>query len=290
MITGKVWVNGKIVPIEEACISVLDHGFLYGHGVFETMRTYAGRTFLFREHLERMRSSAALIRIVVPFTDRQLEQGISELLMENRLTEAYVRITVSRGAGPMGIRGEFGSPTVLIFAKPLPLLPEEVYLLGRDLCILQTRRNSPETGTRIKSLNYLNSLLGAWEAEERGYAEGIMLDAKGNIAEGTVSNLFFVEEDHLVTPSPDTGLLTGVTRSYVLTIAKSLGIETVEAAFSTERLKRFSEGFTTNSLSGIVPIRSVEGQLFPECPGPVTSLFMERHKLVVKEGAFDHGV
>ncbi|MFC4767862.1 aminotransferase class IV [Effusibacillus consociatus] len=280
--TMKVWLNGRILPADEARLSVFDHGFLYGHGVFETMRAYSGRIFLLREHLERLRSSASLLRIPLELADSDIEEAINALLEANRLADAYVRLTVSRGPGPMGIRGSFGAPTVLIFAKELQLPSQEDYQRGRDLCVLHTRRNTPETGTRIKSLNYLNSLMGAWELEERGFAEGMMLDCDGHVTEGTVSNLFFVDRDssgaeRLLTPTLDTGILPGVTRAFVVRLAQNLGIPVQEERFGLERLSQCAEGFTTNSVAEIVPIRSVENHLFQMCPGPVTQQLMEEY-------------
>ncbi|WP_018131738.1 aminotransferase class IV [Effusibacillus pohliae] len=273
----KVWLNGRILLAEDARLSVFDHGFLYGHGVFETMRAYSGQVFLLREHLQRLRASASLLRIPLDLSDDAAARAIASLLRENRLADAYVRLTVSRGPGPIGMRGAFGAPSVLIFAKPLALPPAEAYAQGRDLCILQTRRNTPETGVRVKSLNFLNSLAGAWEAADRGYAEGMMLDGEGHIAEGTVSNLFFAERERLWTPSLDTGILPGVTRAYVIRLAHELGIAVAEARFGVERLADFTEAFTTNSLTEIVPVRSVDGHVFPLCPGPLTRRLMEAY-------------
>lgn len=280
----KVWLNGRILPPEEARLSVFDHGFLYGHGVFETMRSYGGQVFLLREHLERLRMSASLLRIPFGWADSDIAEAITSLLRANRLADAYVRITVSRGPGPVGIRGAFERPTVLIFVKELVLPPPEAYMRGRELCILETRRNTPETGARIKSLNYLNSLMGAWEAADRGYAEGIMLDCAGHIAEGTVSNLFFVAEDRLVTPSLATGILPGVTRGFVLRLARELGMGVEETEFGVERLADFSEGFTTNSLTEIVPVRLLERHEFPLAPGPVTGMLMREYKRALPGG------
>lgn len=273
----KVWLNQQLVPLEQATVSVLDHGFLYGHGVFETMRTYHGQVFLLQEHLERLRRSAADLRIPFLLSNEEIEDAIAMLLKENHLQDAYVRMTVTRGKGPMGVRGTFGEATVLIFAKELALPASEVYRQGRDLCVLRTTRNSPETGDRIKSLNYLNSLAGIWELDDRGYAEGIMLNDKGAVAEGTVSNLFFAIDGMLVTPSLETGILPGVTRAYVIKLSKKLGIQVQEEVFGVGQLAGFAEGFVTNSLVGIVPIRSIESIRYP-VPGPVTQMLMDAYK------------
>lgn len=274
----KVWMNRQIVPIEQATVSVLDHGFLYGYGVFETMRTYNGQVFLLPEHLERLRRSTSHLRIPFQLSDGEVQNVIDSLLTENQLGDAYVRITVSRGKGPMGIRGSFDEPTVLIVVKELSLPPEAVYQQGRDVCILRTVRNSPETGMRVKSLNYLNSLAGAWELDDRGFAEGIMLNDKGAIAEGTVSNVFFIQGERIVTPSLGTGILPGVTRAYVIKLSEKLGFPIEEAEFGLERLADCDEGFLTNSLAGIIPIRSIDAYSFRLVPGPITRKLMDVYK------------
>lgn len=280
----KVWLNHQIVPIEQAAISVLDHGFLYGHGVFETMRTTGRHVFLLQDHLERLRQSASYLRIPVQLSAEEVQKAITALLVANQLRDAYVRITVSRGKGPMGIRGDFGDPTVLIFVKELSLPPDEEYQQGRDVCILQTVRNSPETGIRVKSLNYLNSLAGAWELADRRFAEGIMLNEKGMVAEGTVSNVFFAKGGTLFTPSLATGILPGVTRAYVIKLSKKLGIPVEEAEFGVGRLADFDEGFLTNSLMGILPIRSIQSHSYPVVPGPITRKLMDVYKGELERG------
>jgi branched-chain amino acid aminotransferase/4-amino-4-deoxychorismate lyase len=281
----KVWLNQQLVPLEQAAVSVLDHGFLYGHGVFETMRTYHGQVFLLHEHMERLRRAAADLRIPFLPSVEEIQDAITVLLKDNRLQDAYVRVTVTRGKGPMGVRGTFGEPTILIFAKELILPALEVYQQGRDLCVLRTVRNSPETGDRVKSLNYLNSLAGIWELDDRGYAEGIMLNDKGAVAEGTVSNLFFAIDGMLATPSLETGILPGVTRAYVIKLSKKLGIPVHEKAFGVGELADFAEGFVTNSLVGIIPIRSIESIRYPLVPGPVTQMLMDAYK-----GALEGGI
>lgn len=276
----KVWLNNKIIPIEQAQISVLDHGFLYGHGLFETMRAESGKIFLLKEHLHRLRDSAELLRIPFKMEDSEIEAAVAALLQENSLSKAYVRLTLSRGQGPMGIKGEFKHPTVLIFCKELHLPSADAYKNGRDLCIIDLKRNSPESGKRVKSLNYLNSLMGFWDADQKGYADGVMLDQGGNLTEGTVSNLFFVENqaglDCLLTPSEETGILLGVTRQEVLRLAKKMNLKICEEQFQLERLKSCKEAFTTNAIAEIVPIRSIADYRF-ESPGPLTQRLMEMY-------------
>lgn len=277
----KVWLNREILPIDEAKISVLDHGFLYGHGLFETLRAEKGKIYLLKEHMQRLRSSAKLLKIAFEMSDREIESAILALLEENQLTNAYVRLTLSKGKGPMGLKGTFEHPTLLIFCKELQLPSNEEYRNGRDLCIIELKRSTPESGTRVKSLNYLNSLMGFWEVSEKKCSEGIMLTPEGYITEGTVSNLFFVEKDNqgkdrLLTPSEETGILIGVTRQEVIRIAKKLNIPVLEAKFKLERLGQAQEAFTTNAIAEIVPIRTIEQYEFLS-PGPTTQRLMENY-------------
>lgn len=257
-----VGVNGKIVPVEQARVSVLDHGFLYGAGLFETMRTVGGRPMFWDEHVTRLRESAVEIGIEVPWSDAELEQNIIETVQANGYQEAYVRLTVSRGEGALGPSGaSCGAPTLVIYVKELQLPAESVYEQGRDLIIFRTVRNTPETPVRVKSLNYMNSLLAYRELEQRKASEGIQLTSNGYVAEGAVSNLFFVVDDELWTPSLDTGILPGITRAWVIDRARELGLVVREGKFKLEEIMEASEAFTTSSVVGIIPGVSLDGAI-----------------------------
>ena len=276
-----IWLNGEIIPLENAKISILDHGFLYGHGIFETIRYSDNQLKLIDEHLERLKASASFLHIPFNLTLNEIKQAIEALICSNQLKNAYIRITLSKGQGPMGIKGTFAHPTLAIFAKDLVLPSSQDYEQGRHVCILKTKRSSPETGIRLKSLNYLNSLMGSWELQERKAAEGIMLNDKEEITEGTVANLFFVEKDLLITPSLETGILNGITRQHVIKLAKEMGIPVIEQAFGIEKLSSFHEAFTTNAIAEIVPIKSIEKQLL-NAPGPLTKKLMEKFSYAIR--------
>lgn len=258
-----VCLNGKIVPVEQASVSVLDHGFLYGAGLFETMRTVGGRPMFWDEHVSRLRESAEWLGISVPWSDAELEQWIVETVRANGLQEAYVRLTVSRGTGALGPSGKSCStPTLVIYVKELQLPANSVYEQGRDLIVLETVRSTPETSVRVKSLNYLNSLLAYRELEQRGASEGVQLTSQGHIAEGAVSNLFFVIDGELYTPSLDTGILPGITRGWVIKQAQSMGINVRQGLFPMEKMMEASEAFTTSSVVGIIPAVSIDRAVF----------------------------
>jgi len=257
-----VGVNGKVLPIEQARVSVLDHGFLYGAGLFETMRTVGGRPMLWEEHLTRLRESAVEIGIDLPWSDAELLQNIIDTAQANDLREAYVRLTVTRGEGALGPSGaSCSAPTLVIYVKELQLPAASVYEQGRDLIIFRTVRNTPETPVRVKSLNYMNSLLAYRELEQRKASEGIQLTVDGYVAEGAVSNLFFVVGDELWTPSLATGILPGITRAWVIERARELGVVVCEAEFGLEEIMEASEAFTTSSVVGIIPAVSLDGAI-----------------------------
>lgn len=273
-----VYLNGKIVPAEEATVSVFDHGFLYGAGLFETMRTVGGRPMFWQAHMKRLRESAAELGIPVPWSDNELEQGIVDTVQANGLQEAYVRLTVTRGKGALGPSGKScAEPSLIVYVKELVLPPQSVYEQGRDLVVLQTVRSTPETPVRAKSLNYLNSLLAYRELEERGASEGIQLTADGNVAEGAVSNLFFVVDGELWTPSVETGILPGITRGWVIEQAREMDLSVREGLFTLQDLSSAQEAFTTSSVVGLIPAKSIEGTaILDGKKGPVTQQLMSR--------------
>ncbi|HEU4964049.1 MAG TPA: aminotransferase class IV [Bacilli bacterium] len=258
-----VYLNGKIVPIQEATVSVLDHGFLYGAGLFETMRTVGGRPMFWQEHMTRLRESADELGISIPWSDDELEKGVVDTVQANGLQEAYIRLTVTRGEGALGPSGKScTTPTLVIYVKELILPPSHVYEQGRDLIVLQTVRSTPETPVRVKSLNYLNSLLAYRELELRGAAEGIQLTKEGYVAEGAVSNLFFVVDGELWTPSLETGILSGVTRAWVINQVREMGVNIRERRFTLDELVGLEEAFSSSSIVGIIHAKSISAVNF----------------------------
>jgi branched-chain amino acid aminotransferase len=258
-----VFLNGKVVKEVDACISVYDHGFLYGDGIYETMRSYEGVVFMLDRHIARLGHSASLIRLALP-EGAFLQDAVYETMDSNGLSDAYVRITVSRGRGPIGLDpGLCKEPTVVVIAKEFREYPAEYYEKGTELILAKTRRNLVEAlDPGIKSLNFLNNILAKAEAVERGVYEAVMLNKDGYIAEGTVTNIFFVRNGRLCTPSREAGILEGITREVVISAAKADGIEVREGMFRPDDIFRAEEVFLTNTTGEVVPVSKLEHAAF----------------------------
>lgn len=258
-----IFLNDKLVEEAEACVSVYDHGFLYGDGIYETMRSYNGVVFMLDRHIERLGLSASLIRLAPP-EEGFLKKAVYETIKSNGLSDAYVRITVSRGKGAIGLDpGLCSQPTVVVIAKEFVEYPAQNYEDGTEVILAKTRRNLVEAlDPRIKSLNFLNNILAKAEAIDRGAYEAIMLNKDGFIAEGTVSNVFFVRDGRLCTPSPEAGILEGITREVVIGAAKADGIDVVEGLFTPEDVSLAEEVFLTNTTGEIVPVSRLENRTY----------------------------
>lgn len=258
----KIGMNGSIVPAEEAVISVSDHGFLYGMGCFETFRAYNGHFFLLQEHLERLRQGLTMLDIEFKLSDQEIFAHLKNLLLENGLTDAYLRLSVSAGVEPLGLSvAPYKRPNWFVHVKPLPLLPDELYEKGKGITILKTIRNTPETPVRLKSFHYANNVLGKKELGANPN-EGIFLTADGFLAEGIVSNLFWIIQGRLFTPSLDTGILPGITRAHVMNLAAQQSMQVIEGRFPLDALLEADEAFLTNSIQEIVPVARMEGHPF----------------------------
>lgn len=255
----KIFLNDRIVPEHEAMVSVFDHGFLYGDGIYETMRAYNGIVFMLDRHIERLNRSASLIQLTVPSPD-VIRNAVYETIRVNDLKSAYVRVTVSRGKGPIGLDPALcPNPTFVVIAEGFREYPEKYYSEGVKFIIAKTRRNLIEAlNPKIKSLNFLNNILAKIEAKERGAYEALMLNAEGFLSEGTVCNIFFVRNNILCTPSVETGVLDGITRELVIDLAKETGIQVSEGDFLPEDLFGASEVFFTNTTSEVMPVSQVE--------------------------------
>ncbi len=279
-----VYLNDRVVPLEEAKVSVLDHGFLYGDGVYETMRVYEGIVFKIEEHLARLERSASLIAMALPKSAEQTRLAIYETLLACGHKDAYLRVTVSRGEGPIGLDPSLcGRPTLFILADRLRPPARAFHEEGIALAAVKTRRNPAEAlDPRIKSLNFLNNILAQIEAKNAGADEALMLNLKGHMAEGTTSNLFFVKGGALCTPSTDCGILRGITREVVLEVARRLDVRVEEGEFGPEELAGAEEVFITSTIREIVPVRRFlpltggPGVNFPV--GPVTKLLMAEYR------------
>lgn len=258
-----IFLNGGVVEEAAACISVYDRGFLYGDGIYETMRSYDGVVFMLDRHLERLRHSASLIKLTCPGREF-LRHAAYETVRSNRLSDAYVRITVSRGRGPIGLDFRLcKEPTVVVIAEKFNEYPAQYYERGTELILAKTRRNLVEAvDPGIKSLNFLNNILAKAEAVERGAYEAIMLNKDGYIAEGAVSNIFFARNGRLCTPSRQTGILEGITREVVIGIAKKDGIEVEEGMFRPADIFLSEEVFLTNTTGEIMPVSRLEDAVY----------------------------
>jgi len=263
--------NGQTLAPEQATVAALDHGFLYGNGLFETLRATEGRPFALDRHLERLETSAEVINLPAPPAEALAKEVQAAVDAAGEL-DAYVRLTVSRGPGAPGPDpGSCDSPTVLVVVKPFPAAPQHWATLGVRAVTAAIRRNSTSPLTRVKSLNYLECILARQAAKAAGADEAIFLDTEGNLAEATAWNLFLVEEGRLRTPGLSGPILPGIARALVLRIASAGGIDCEEGTYSPAHLARASEAFVTNSLYGVMPLASVDGtRIGSVVPGPLT--------------------
>jgi branched-chain amino acid aminotransferase len=272
-----IYLNGAMVPKEEAKVSVFDHGFLYGDGVFEGIRVYEGKIFRLEEHVARLYESARTLELHVPMEQLEMIDAITRTVAANDKADAYVRVVVSRGPGDLGIDpAKCPRATVVIVVDSIVMYPREVYDFGIDLVTSSIRRVPMESlDPRVKSLNYLNNILAKLEAKNAGCLEAIMLNHQGLVAECTGDNLFIVKHGRLETPAVTQGALAGITRGVVLEIAAELGIEARETELALHDVYNADECFLTGTAAEIVPVVSVDGRTVGDGrPGSLTRLIM----------------
>lgn len=254
----KIALNGTVMESGEAVISIYDHGFLYGMGLFETFRTYGGRPYLLKQHMERLTAGCEAIGIRYNPDLNALQAMITTLLEANGLNEGYIRLTVTAGIGELGLpSSDYDQPTELMLVKALPPHNERLYEEGKELRLLRTVRNTPEGAIRLKSLHYMNNIIAKRELLESGAsasAEGLMVSHEGLLAEGIVSNLFFVQEDIIYTPSTDIGILPGITRQRVIELARERGYTVREGHYMYDELLAAEEVWLTTSIQELVPV------------------------------------
>ena len=275
------YVNGHFVPRDEARVSVYDHGYLYGDGIYETMRAYGGSIFLLNRHLSRLKLSADAISLNLPVPLEKIGSTLIESLTVNKLREAYIRIQISRGPGEIGLDPALcPAPTMVILVKPFKDYPAELYENGVAVAVVKIRRNHPlAQDPAIKSTNFLNNILAKIESLKAGAYEGIMLNWKGYVAEGTISNIFTVKKGVLHTPHLDTGILEGITRDLVLLLAKRNKVRVQESLMRTSDLYRADECFITNTTVEVMPVTSVDGnKVGSGMPGPITSTLINAYR------------
>jgi len=273
-------VNGRITSDSEAVISVFDHGFLYGEGIYETMRTYHGRPFLYDRHMRRLRNSAALIVLELPFTDDALAGQIRETMAAANLQggEAYIRVLVTRGIGALTYDpAATPRPSVVIIVKAQVDPPADAYEEGVRVVIVEVVRNHPDSvNPMIKSNNLMNSALAAQEAIRRGGFEGVMRNYRGELSECTTANLFIVKNGAALTPPLNAGLLPGITREFLFDVGKDVGVPVREQVMRDEDLFGADEAFLTSTTREAVPIVTVDDKTIGTGrPGPVTRKLLE---------------
>jgi len=280
-----VYLNGRFVAKEQAQVSVFDHGFLYGDGIYETMRAYGGTLFLLKKHLGRLKHSADAISLKLPLPLDKIGDALNESVSINKLREAYVRLHISRGPGEIGLDPALCvAPTMVIVAKPFHDYPVAYYEQGVSVAIVATRRNHPlALPPSIKGTNFLNNILAKVEAIQARVYEGIMLNWEGYVAEGTISNIFMVKKGVLYTPHLDTGILEGVTRDLVLRLAKRKKIPVKEAMLRPKDLMTSSECFITNTTMEIMPVTTIDKKKIGKgIPGPVTAALHQAYQKEVR--------
>lgn len=269
-----VYVNGEFLAKEKAVVSVFDHGFLYGDGVFEGIRAYAGKIFRLQEHLDRLYDSAKAIRLEPSITSEKLAQVCAEALERNQLKDAYLRVIFSRGEGDLGLNPRLcKNPGVVVIPGKIELYPPELYQNGMSVMTAATPRTQPEAlNPKIKSLNYLNNILAKLEGLEQGKHEVLMLNVHGYLAEATGDNIFVVRRGELMTPPESAGILMGVTRGAVLELARKAGVPVREIDLNRYDIYVADECFLTGTAAEIIAVTSVDGRRVGDGkPGAMTA-------------------
>ena len=269
----QIFLNDRLVPQEQALVSVFDHGLLYGDGVFEGIRVYNKRVFLLAEHVERLYESALAIRLVIPLSPAQMAAAVEQTVAANGITNGYVRLVITRGAGSLGLDIRRTShPQVIVIADTIKLYSEELYQQGLKIITASTLRNHPGAlSPRIKSLNYLNNILAKIEGTDVGCEEALMLNHKGDIADCTGDNIFIVKRGVLKTPSPDAGILEGITRNCVIQLAEQAGIPVQQVTLQRHDVYTADECFLTGTAAEVIAVVGIDGRTIGAgVPGPLT--------------------
>lgn len=276
----KIYLNGKFVSKKEATVSVFDHGFLYGDGAFEGIRSYKSLVFKLKEHVDRLYETTHTLMIKIPLTRKQMIKAVVDTLKANKLKDAYIRVIVTRGEGDLGLDPKkcFGTPGIIIIADKIALYPQELYNKGMEIITVPTVRNNPEAlNPQLKSLNYLNNILAKIEAGNSGYCEAIMLDHQGYVAECTGDNIFIVKNGILSTPSQ--GRLKGITRDAVLSLAAKTKTKTEERLITRHEVYTADECFLTGTAAEIIPVVKVDGRIIGHgAPGAMTKKMIKMFK------------
>ena len=288
----KIWLNGQLVPSEQATVNVFDHGLLYGDGVFEGIRAYNGRIFKLHTHLRRLFESAKAIRLDIPYTLDQLEQAVRDTVAVNLKADGYIRLCVTRGVGTLGLDPfKCPTPNTFIIADSITLYPRELYDNGMKVITASTVRNHPGAlSPRIKSMNYLNNILAKIEAIDAGVLEAVMLNHLGFVAECTGDNIFIVREIDgeaaLFTPPLHAGVLEGVTMNTVESLAKDFGYKVIKTDLTRHDLYTADEMLLTGTAAEVIPVTMVDNRAVGHgAVGPVTRKLLAAFRNLVQQNA-----
>ncbi|MBL4883016.1 MAG: branched-chain-amino-acid transaminase [Planctomycetaceae bacterium] len=277
----KIYMNGNLVPKEQAVVSVFDHGLLYGDGVFEGIRVYGGKVFLLDQHITRLYESARAIRLDIPNSPEEMTAAVEQTVAANQLTDGYIRLVITRGAGSLGLDiQQTSNPQTIIIADTISLYPQELYEKGLKLITASTIRNHPQAlSPQIKSLNYLNNILAKIEGTDADCLEALMMNHKGEVAECTGDNIFIVKNGILKTPSTDSGILEGITRNAVISLARQAGLTVEEVTLTRHDLYVSDECFLTGSAAEVIAAISLDGRPIGNgTPGPITKDLKKRYE------------
>jgi branched-chain amino acid aminotransferase len=284
----KVYINGELVEKEDAKISVFDHGLLYGDGVFEGIRIYHGKTFRLTAHIDRLWRSAKAIMLEIPMSREEMTDAVENTVRANSVDVSYIRLVVTRGVGTLGVcPAKCSDPSVIIIADHISLYPQEMYDNGLEVITAATVKNHPGAiDPRIKSLNYLNSILAKIEALNAGVIEAIVFNTSGYVTECTGDNIFTVERGVLKTPPLAAGILEGITRGVVMELAGEAGIPVSEENMTRYDLFNADECFLTGTAAEIIPVVTIDRRTVGAGkPGPVTLNLLKRFRELVKKEA-----
>ncbi|MFC4320992.1 branched-chain-amino-acid transaminase [Litchfieldia salsa] len=280
-----IYLGDQFVKKEDAKISVYDHGFLYGDGVFEGIRVYDGNIFKMEDHMKRLYNSAKSILLTIPHTQEELTNIICEAVAKNNHKDAYIRVVISRGVGDLGLDpNKCKKANVVIIVEPLAIFPKHLYDTGLEIITVATRRNRPDVlSPQVKSLNYLNNVLVRIEAHLANVSEALMLNDQGYVAEGSADNVFIIKNGKLYTPPAYVGALEGITRNAIMEIARELNYEVYEEPFTRHDVYTAEEVFLTGTAAEVIAVIKVDGRVIGEgVPGEHTKTLLKgfREKVV----------
>ena len=281
----QVFLHDRLVPQEQATVSVFDHGLLYGDGVFEGIRVYSRRVFLLAEHVARLYESARAIRLEIPLSPEAMTDAVERTVKANEIVDGYVRLVVTRGAGSLGLDiRKTSDPRVIVIADSISLYPPEMYERGLDLVTAGTIRNHPQAlSPRIKSLNYLNNILAKIECTDAGAGEAVMMNHLGHVSECTGDNIFLVKDGVIRTPPTSAGILEGLTRNAVIGLARDAGREVREETLLQHDIYVADECFLTGTAAELIAAVSLDKRPIGDGnPGPVTRDLLERFRKLTR--------